>query len=575
MLNSLQSSCDREPIHILGKIQRHGFLIAIDKNTFTVKYASENIEHYTGTNATNVLGKNIDELCSQLGIFQENSLSAICKTGIAQGFDVLEPYFTTIGNYNFDVPINNAGDYLIIEFEQVDEKKKIDPHNIIVQSVSKILEGRTINNILENTAHQIKNVIGYDRVMIYKFWEDGHGEVIAESKNDELEGWLGLHYPASDIPQQARNLYTINHVRIISDVNSKTSAIITDNATGGSPLNLTHSILRAVSEVHIQYLKNMKVAASFSISILVNDELWGLIACHNYTPKHIDYRSRQAGKLLGQILASSISYKLSEENKGQAEYFRHNLESIIKDIQQHKDLKKTLSENIDTLLNMTTASGVAVLMDDNLFIKGDVPADENIRAIAKWLSENNTKSLYYTEALSEEYHAAKSFKDKASGLFACTISKPFNEYILLFKPAILQSITWAGVPDKSVTLDKDNQPVLNPRNSFAAWKEEVDNKSEPWRNTERAVLIRLRDNVLMAISEREHETRRINEQLKQAYQKLYVQNNMIADKLKNISSNITSNITDIKKEIADSIIDETQKLNSIIEQDLLRDSDTI
>jgi chemotaxis family two-component system sensor kinase Cph1 len=168
-------------------------------------------------------------------------------------------------------------------------------------SLSEMLADRNLKSLLKNSVVEVKNIIQYDRVMICRFADDGHGEVVAEAKNKKLQSWLGLHYPASDIPKQARELYKKNLIRLIGDVNVPTSRIIAEDGIT-EPLDLTCASLRAVSPIHIQYLKNMGVASSFSISLIYKNELWGLIACHNYTPKFIDYTSRKAAKLIGQIL---------------------------------------------------------------------------------------------------------------------------------------------------------------------------------------------------------------------------------------------------------------------------------
>ncbi|MNR11561.1 Bacteriophytochrome [compost metagenome] len=202
---------------------------------------------------------------------------------------------------------------------------------MVGRSLSEILSDKKIENLLGNVAQQIKKIIGYDRVMVYKFHEDGHGEVVAEAKSDNFESWLGLHYPASDIPKQARELYKINLVRLIADVHTTPSALLTHPINGEAvPLDLTHSTLRAVSPIHIQYLKNMGVASSFSVSILDGDNLWGLIACHNYTPRFINYRERESAKLVGQVLSSAVSFREQEEEQQHANEHRQSVDAITR-----------------------------------------------------------------------------------------------------------------------------------------------------------------------------------------------------------------------------------------------------
>ncbi len=306
------TNCDREPIHIPGNIQSHGFLLAIDKTDTTVRYVSGNLITKTGMEPSLVLGKPFEWFLQQCRItLQSISLTQLFSFGEATVFDTVNPILAEVQQVPYYLIVHASGNNLLLaEFEPSQPAIETELNRIIGVSVSRILEGRTVKAVLDNAARQVRDIIQYDRVMIYRFWEDGHGEVIAENKADNLEPFMGLHYPASDIPKQARELYLTNFTRLIGDVETETSPLVAfDNGSNEAPpLDLTHSTLRAVSPVHIQYLKNMGVAASFSVSLVSHNKLWGLIACHNSTPNVIDYRAREAARLLGQILSSSLEY---------------------------------------------------------------------------------------------------------------------------------------------------------------------------------------------------------------------------------------------------------------------------
>ncbi|WP_431295300.1 GAF domain-containing protein [Pedobacter sp. P26] len=197
--------------------------------------------------------------------------------------------------------------------------------------------------------------------MIYKFLEDGHGEVVAEEKEETLEAFFGLHYPASDIPKQARELYKLNLTRLIADVNIADSKIITFKEN--EALDLTNGGLRAVSPIHIQYLKNMGVHSSFSISLISHGELWGLIACHNYSPKFIDYKAREGAKLIGQILSSALEYRQEEEDAKIIEQFKSTANILSEHLTRDKYLIEAITTHKRTILNVTKASGVAVIFE--------------------------------------------------------------------------------------------------------------------------------------------------------------------------------------------------------------------
>ena len=293
------SNCDTEPIHIPGQIQSHGFLIAIDEGCI-IKFHSENIRTFLTNLPDNLLGRHIHDIEPLIGKNEPpDFINQLINFGRGnRSFDQTNPFKTDIQGTAFYLVIAAAGPFYLLEFEPSESDQQGDLQKLIGRTISEMLVDKNLNNLLSNSAMQVKRVIDYDRVMIYKFAEDGHGEVVAEAKNENLPSWLGLHYPASDIPKQARELYKLNHTRLIANVNTPTSKILTTREGADQPLDLTYSQLRAVSPIHIQYLKNMHVESSFSISLLYKNELWGLIACHNYSPRFIDYRARDSSKHL-------------------------------------------------------------------------------------------------------------------------------------------------------------------------------------------------------------------------------------------------------------------------------------
>ena len=284
------TNCDKEPIHILGKIQGHGFLIGVDREDQLIRYISENTASYINDDPTKYLGKHIDEIEARMNIsnyVEKLNISKMIILGVGNGFENMNPFYLEVDGEAFNLIIKNADAILLLEFEPCSIKGEFNIQKTIGRSISTILAESGLHSMLKTAAFEIKKIIQYDRVMIYQFGEEGHGVVVAEEKNSDLKPFLGMHYPASDIPKQARELYKINLTRILADVDMDCPAILS-NKGQNTPLDLTHSVLRAVSPIHIQYLKNMGVAASFSISLLSHGELWGLIACHNYSPKFID-----------------------------------------------------------------------------------------------------------------------------------------------------------------------------------------------------------------------------------------------------------------------------------------------
>ena len=290
------TNCDTELIHIPACVQAHGFLIVVDKEMI-IRFYSDNTINFIPKFSANILGQSLKHL--EVLLSQKNQINFISQliyfAQLKGSFEQINPFKIDISNKEYNLIISISAKYYLLEFERADFDE--EGQKIAGQSVFKILSDNNLQSMLDNTAIQVKKIIKYDRVMLYRFADDGHGEVVAEAKNSNLEPWLGLHYPASDIPKQARELYKINLTRLIENVNTVPAKIVTAG-NNLQNLDLTNAQLRAVSPVHIQYLKNMGVSSSFSISLICKNELWGLIACHNYTPRFIDFKLRSCLKTI-------------------------------------------------------------------------------------------------------------------------------------------------------------------------------------------------------------------------------------------------------------------------------------
>ena len=511
------TNCDREPIHIPGKIQSHGFLLAIDSNSYRISYISDNINRYLDVEAAQLLDQDIQILNDLLWKKEEVDLKQLLKLGKIQGnFDVINPYKLLLRDETYYLIIHYSADQFILEFEQA--TLQYDIQNIIGKSVAEILSNKTLKGMLTKVADEVKMMIEYDRVMIYKFQEDGHGEVVAEVKNEELESFFGLHYPASDIPKQARELYKLNRIRIIADVYSEASPVLT--YAKDTPLDLSHSTLRSVSPVHIQYLKNMGVASSFSISLMAGENLWGLIACHNYTPKFIDYKAREATKLIVQILSSELEYKQGEEYSEQSVLLQAAITELTEHLNRDTDVVSALTKHEKTLLDVIESGGVAMLFEDVMYTLGETPVESDLLDLFSWLKTNMNDSVYVTSKLSAVYKAGIKFADKGSGILAVMLAKDMGELIVWFKPEQLQTINWAGNPEKPAEPTSDGSVMLSPRNSFDTWAEIVHHTSTTWSQDEISAALRLREKIIFAIHKKANEIRVLNERLKLAYEEL-------------------------------------------------------
>lgn len=544
-------NCENEPIHIPGSIQDHGFLIALDQSA-TVRFCSENIQSFLNIAAVQLLGKKLPEI-EVFGEETGHQLSAMVILSAKQENNSQNSFQYSLNEKAFHVIINHHNNYVTLDFEPAGAGLEHDIQSLIGKSLSEILSDNNLNRLLNNAASQIKKIIGYDRVMVYKFHDDGHGEVVAEAKNDTLETWMGLHYPAADIPKQARELYKINLVRLIADVHSTPSAIVTLPENGqANSLDLTHSTLRAVSPIHIQYLKNMRVASSFSVSVMDHGKLWGLIACHNYTPKFINFRERESAKLVGQVLSSAISFREQEEDQQQAAEHRQAVETITRYLLRNIPVEDALVNQQCSLKDVLNCTGAALYYENKLHCTGQVPDEAFIHKLIAWLGEKTYQDGYFmSHKLGDEFPLAQKNKLTSSGLLACRLGKDLNEYMLWFRPEVKNTVTWAGNPEKIVKPDENGIMHISPRQSFSAWSQQVELTSLPWKKHELDAAISLRDEVNYAISRKATELRVINEKLRVAYSELDTFSYTISHDLKNPLATIRSYAQLIKRGTVD------------------------
>ena len=516
------TNCDREPIHIPGKVQSYGFLVAVDSKCI-INYVSQNIASFLPVEAKNLLGTNLSQLESLLQTDEETGfINQMLQLGKhVKSFETINPYRIDIGDTSYNLIISQSGANYLLEFEPTTTDTEIDIQKTIGRSVTEMLTGKQLKSLLNNAAEQIKNLIGYDRIMIYKFLEDGHGEVVAEVKEDHLEPFMGLHYPASDIPKQARELYKLNLTRIITDVNTEAAPILTLTTDGqAEPLDLTHSALRAVSPIHIQYLKNMGVASSFSISLMYRDELWGLIACHNYTPRFINFKAREASKLIGQIISSALEFKQDEEDSIRNEEYKAAYDVLSRILRKGGNVAAGITEHDTTIMDVCDATGAVLVYEDQVIPLGETPSPEQLNDLIAWLKQNMEDRVYHTHQLPEVYQPAREYSAVASGVLACTLSKELGELLIWFKPEQISNIQWAGNPDKPVEPDENGIMSISPRRSFEIWTQTVKYTSSRWTRGEIANVLKLREDVMYAINRQANEIRTLNEKLKQAYEEL-------------------------------------------------------
>lgn len=518
------TNCDREPIHIPQSIQPHGILFVLSEPELNIEQISNNTEAVIGIKFDRLLNQNIATLLNPEAVrtihravkdnFQEiNPLQIIIKTAISgQVFD--------------GIVHRSLQNKIILELEpEIFTKNPLygndgaNFYKLARSSMTQIQQTKTLSELVTMLVEKIRNVTAFDRVMIYRFAPDGSGQVIAENKIDALEPYLGLHYPDSDIPQQAKELYKLNLIRLIPDINYQPSRLIAVNPNE-PPLDLSLSVLRSVSPIHREYLNNMGVTGSLCISIIKNNQLWGLIACHHYTPKFIPYNLRTFCEFLSQVMSLEISSKEDNENLDYKIKLATYKTDLIKTIMQAENFTEALVKNRSNLLNLVSAQGAVVYTDGQLSTIGETPNEAQIYDLIKWLSNKFEQNIFITDSLTKFYPPAREYKEISSGLLALEITKFQKDYILWFRPEIIQTVPWGGNPHKELIQEPDGSLTLLPRRSFAIWKETVKNKSLSWEQCEIEAAIELRTALVGIVLRKADEIALLNLELQRSNKEL-------------------------------------------------------
>jgi light-regulated signal transduction histidine kinase (bacteriophytochrome) len=505
------TNCDREPIQFLGGVQSFGFLVAVTSD-WMVARASQNLEVFTGAKAADLLGRPLTEL------FEIEAIHAIRnRITLLRGPDVVERLFglTLVpGQPPFDVALHFSGSAIVIEAEPASDDAA-EAANQIRTLTTRLTQADTKSAFLRDAARQVRAITGFDRVMVYRFDHAGSGEVVAEALRPGVDSFLGLNYPASDIPAQARALYLRNIFRVIADVDSAPSPIVPALDETGAPLDQSLSVLRSVSPIHIEYLHNMGVRASLSISIIVAGRLWGLFACHHYAPLLPSFAQRSAAELYGQMFSLMLESRERQEAREYEAQARAVTDRMMAAIAQDADLLTRAQWLGEMIMETIPADGVGVVIDGAVSLSGLTPNREQFLALLPVLNQMAASEVFTTDCLADHAPGAERYAHVAAGLLAIPISRSPRDYVMLFRSERLRTVRWAGNPEKPVEYGP-NGARLTPRKSFEEWSELVRGKAQPFTVSElqvaRAVRTALLEVVLRLSEEAGQERRRAHEQ---------------------------------------------------------------
>jgi diguanylate cyclase (GGDEF)-like protein len=473
--------CAQEQIHIPGTIQPHGVLISLPLNEDSVTHASLNLETVTGMSATRAIGAPLDK------VIGKRAATAVRQAAAA------ESNFSTV-SVNLTLPcpdgferhfhVTVVGQQMTIEIESA---PALNDGSALLESAQSLMMKmrmtQSLSMLSRLAVEELQARTGYDRVMVYQFDRDGHGEVIAEALAAGMTPYLHLRYPASDIPPQARRLYLMTRLRMIGDVHYQPVPIATNQPADTEPLDLSLCALRSVSPVHLEYLANMGAAATLTISIIQDQHLWGMVVCHHRTPRLPSQGMRAFCEMVGQLFGLMVA-EVQERDRlftlVQADACRARISNRL---DEGKDVLESLAASEAELLKLVGATGAVIRLCGALITVGQAPPPAVARAMLDAMPALNSDELFVFDDFTNRHPDFWEWKTIASGVLFMPLANNYGDGIMWFRPEVIQSVKWGGDPHSKAHLEPLTQRI-SPRRSFAAWAERVEGQCLPWHESD-------------------------------------------------------------------------------------------
>lgn len=512
------TDCVDEPITAPGSIQPHGALLALQVSDFKVIAASENIAAFLGVSVEQLLGQPLDlpflaqAMSKARGKLESGDKRVVFEVATGSESQSLIDCTAVLqaDGLNMLVEFDNLRDpQIVVDFEHLSLPR-------IQQLILNIGQPDSLNGLCETIVREIRNLAGFDRVMVYRFHADLHGEVVAESAVSGEMRYLGLHFPESDIPAQARVLYSTNLIRCITNSTYTPTPILTlEGLCPGSTLDLSESKLRSVSPIHLEYLQNMKVGSSMSLSLMDGDKLWGLVACHHDSPHFVDSQTRIVCELLSTTFSLMLLQIESQELDREALRLQGIERQLISQMANSTPFVEGAFKHLPNLSNLADANGSASISGDSVKTIGDTPTDQEIIALATWLADNCEESVFACESLMDVYPPALKWEHGVCGVLAIEIARSRRQYLLSFRNELTQSVLWAGDPNKAVG-GASGVSNLSPRTSFESWTQIIRGHCKPWSQVAIDGAATLRRATLYLIVDWSEQVAELNQKLAQS-----------------------------------------------------------
>ncbi|MGF6130098.1 light-regulated signal transduction histidine kinase (bacteriophytochrome) [Pseudomonas frederiksbergensis] len=513
-LDAALAQCADEPIRIPGSIQPHGVLLTLSEPGLIIGQISSNCAAMFGHSVEALLQQPLATLAGAMAVEQ------VRQALLPAELEDANPLVLEIGGQRFNGSLSRHDDVIILELEPWWEAAQ-DNTVILLRALRRMQAAATLQDLYTVSVEEIRHLTGFDRVMIYRFEPAGHGQVISEALGGLLPGYLGQCFPASDIPPQARELYRLNWIRVIPDARYVPVPILPVlRPDTGQSLDLGFSMLRSVSPVHCQYLDNMGVRASMSLSLLEQDRLWGLITCAHPEPLLVSHPVRTMCTAIAQLLSVQISALQTRDLQADREQKSRLIKELTAAMRlAEHDVLGGLADHPQQLLSLTGASGVAVLIEDRLQLIGQCPTQEQVRALYLWVREQclDSGELLVTDHLQSLHGVSATYSDVASGLLAFVLPKPVDNAVIWFGAQLRSSMKWSGNPDEHLVAGTDASQRLQPRKSFEVWEQQVEGRARAWSAADAYAALQLRrgaiEDDLARQVRREHEAVRVRDEL--------------------------------------------------------------